>query len=84
MLLGLDVVERFPDAHAALVSCKSCLGAMYIAYITPHSSDIPSPSTNCVEHGLSKEEIYVMCYHSRRTSSNSVHEIPPSCDTSFR
>ncbi len=33
MLLGRDVVERFPDAQAALVSCESCLGAsMYAAY----------------------------------------------------
>ena len=32
MLLGRDVVERFPDAHTALVSCESHLGAMYAAY----------------------------------------------------
>ncbi len=32
MLLGRDVVERFPDAQAALVSCESCLCAMYAAY----------------------------------------------------
>jgi translation initiation factor 2-alpha kinase 4 len=32
MLLGRDVVERFPDAHAALASCESCLGVMYTAY----------------------------------------------------
>jgi translation initiation factor 2-alpha kinase 4 len=28
MLLGRDVVERFPDAQAALASCESCRGAM--------------------------------------------------------
>ena len=32
MLLGRDVVERFQDAQAALVSCESCRGAKYGAY----------------------------------------------------
>ena len=32
MLLGRDVVERFPDAQAALASCESCRGTMYVAY----------------------------------------------------
>jgi hypothetical protein len=84
MLSGRDVVERFPDSQAALVSCESCRWTMYAAYTPPLSADTPSPSTNCVEHGLSKEEIYIMCCHSRRTSSNLVHEIAPSHDTNIR
>lgn len=32
MLLGRDVVERFQDAQAALVSCESCRGVRYAAY----------------------------------------------------
>jgi hypothetical protein len=82
MLLGRDVVERFPDAQAALVSCESRQGPCTL--LTLYSSDIPSHSTNCVEHGLPKEEIHFMCRHSRRTSSNFVHEVAPSHHTNFR
>jgi hypothetical protein len=82
MLLGCDVVERFPDAQAALVSCESHQGLCTL--LTPYSTDIPSHSTNCVEHGLPKEEIHIMCCHSRRTNSNFFHEIAPSHDTNFR
>jgi translation initiation factor 2-alpha kinase 4 len=84
MLLGRDVVERFPDAQAALISCESCRGAIYVAYNPLHSPGTPSPSANCVEHGLSKEEIHIMFCHSRRTGSNLVHKIAPNHDTNFR
>jgi hypothetical protein len=51
--------------------------------LTRHSPDIPYPSTSFLEHGLTEEEIHIMCQHSRRNSSNVIHEDAHCRDTNF-
>lgn len=45
------------------------------ARLTGLSVDTPYHSTDCIEHGLAKEKIHLMCLHSHGVDSNFVHQV---------
>src|SRR6266702_1647400 len=51
------------------------------APLTCPSVDFLRHSTDCIEHGLAKEKIHLVCHHSHGIGSNLVRQVSRCCDS---